>query len=85
MRGPRVDHPRRSNFEFFSPCVSVKETQEMYANMMGEMLKTIPEIKTFFSKQMMQAVVFVGLIGCTQAPMDQLNAKIKVREKGLKC
>jgi hypothetical protein len=49
-RGPRVDHPRRSNFEFFSPCVSVKETQEMYVNMMGEMLKTIPEIKTFFFK-----------------------------------
>ena len=50
MRGPRVDHPRRSNFEFFSPCVSVKETQEMYANKMKEMLNTIPEVKTFFFK-----------------------------------
>jgi len=50
MRGPRVDHPRRSNFEFFSPCISVKETREMYANMMAEMLKTIPEVKTFFFK-----------------------------------
>ena len=50
MRGPRVDHPRRSNFEFFSPCVSVKETQDMYVNMMCELLKTVPEIKTFFFK-----------------------------------
>lgn len=50
MLGPRVDHPRRSNVAFFSPCVSVKETQEMYANMVEEMLKTIPEIKTFFFK-----------------------------------
>ncbi|MEP6951129.1 MAG: hypothetical protein ABI863_17710 [Ginsengibacter sp.] len=50
MRGPRVDHPRRSNFEFFSPCVSVKETQEMYVYMMGELLKTIPDIRTFFFK-----------------------------------
>ena len=81
MRGPRVDHPRRSNVEFFSPCVSVKETREMYVHMMSEMLKTIPEVKTFFSKQMMPVVAFVGLIGCTQAPMDQLNAKIKVQEK----
>lgn len=50
MRGPRVDHPRRSNFAFFSPCVSVNETRDMYVNMMGEMLKTVPEIKTFFFK-----------------------------------
>ncbi|MEO8764339.1 MAG: hypothetical protein ABI416_08630 [Ginsengibacter sp.] len=50
MRGPRVDHPRRSNFEFFSPCVSVKETQDMYVNMMAEMVKAIPEVRTFFFK-----------------------------------
>ncbi|MBS1609921.1 MAG: hypothetical protein JSS70_14405, partial [Bacteroidetes bacterium] len=50
LRGPRVDHPRRSNVAFFSPCVSVKETQEMYINMMAELLRTVPEIKTFFFK-----------------------------------
>ena len=50
MRGPRLDHPRRSNQEAFSPCISVKETQEMYAGMIAEMLKAAPEIKTFYFK-----------------------------------
>ena len=50
LRGPRVDHPRRSNLEAFSPCTSLKETQEMYAGMMSEMLKAAPEIKTFYFK-----------------------------------
>ncbi len=50
MRGPRVDHPRRSNVEAFSPCINVKETQEMYVGMMAEMLKAAPEIKTFYFK-----------------------------------
>ena len=50
MRGPRIDHPRRSNVPFFSPCVCVKETQEMYVNMIADLLKAIPEIKTFYFK-----------------------------------
>ncbi|MBK8504613.1 MAG: hypothetical protein IPL46_21840 [Saprospiraceae bacterium] len=50
MRGPRIDHPRRSNVEVFAPCISVDETQEMYAGMMAEMLRTVPEIKTFYFK-----------------------------------
>lgn len=50
MLGPRVDHPRRSNAKAFAPCISVKETQEMYASMMAEMLRTAPEIKTFSFK-----------------------------------
>jgi hypothetical protein len=50
LRGPRVDHPRRSNVAFFSPCFSVKETQEMYSNMMAELLKNAPEVKTFYFK-----------------------------------
>ncbi len=50
LRGPRVDHPRRSNVAFFSPCLSMKEMQGMYAGMMAELLKNTPEIKTFFFK-----------------------------------
>ena len=33
MLGPRVDHPRRGNHPAFAPCVSVRETQEMFAGM----------------------------------------------------
>ena len=50
LRGPRVDHPRRSNFACFSPCLSVKETQDIYTNMMAEMLKNAPEVKTIHYK-----------------------------------
>jgi len=50
LRGPRVDHPRRSKFACFSPCISVIEMQDIYANMMAEMLKNAPEIKTFYYK-----------------------------------
>ena len=50
LRGPRVDHPRRSNIACFSPCLSVKEMQDMYTNMMAELLKNAPEIKTFHFK-----------------------------------
>lgn len=50
FRGPRVDHPRRSNVVFFSPCLSVKGMQEIYAGMMAKLLKHAPEIKTFFFK-----------------------------------
>lgn len=49
-RGPRVDHPRRSNVPFFSPCLSVKGMQDMYAKMMADLLKNAPEIKSFFFK-----------------------------------
>ena len=50
LLGPRIDHPRRSNNKAFSVCVSMKETQDMYTNMMAEMLTAAPEIKTFYFK-----------------------------------
>jgi hypothetical protein len=50
LRGPRVDHPRRSTNPCFSPCLSNKEMQEIYTGMMAEMLKNAPEIKTCFFK-----------------------------------
>ena len=50
MRGPRVDHPRRSRQEAFSPCLAVPDTQEMIAGQVAELVKNVPEIKTFFFK-----------------------------------
>ena len=50
LRGPRVDHPRRSKSPCFSPCLSVAETKNMYINMMADMLKDAPEIKTIYFK-----------------------------------
>lgn len=50
MLGPRVDHPRRGNYPAFAPCITVSETQEMFSNMIVELLKNVPEIHTFFFK-----------------------------------
>jgi len=50
LRGARVDHPRRGNTPAFAPCISVKETREMFANMVAELLENVPEIHTFFFK-----------------------------------
>lgn len=50
MLGARVDHPRRGNRPAFAPCISVEETREMFANMVEELLKNVPEINTFFFK-----------------------------------
>lgn len=50
LLGPRVDHPRRGNHAAFAPCIDVKETQEMFAGMVAELLKNVPEIHTFFFK-----------------------------------
>ena len=50
MMGPRVDHPRRGNYPAFAPCISVKETREMFTGMVAELLRNVPEIHTFFFK-----------------------------------
>lgn len=50
MLGARVDHPRRGNYPAFAPCISVEETQEMFTNMVSELLENVPEINTFFFK-----------------------------------
>lgn len=50
MLGPRIDHPRRSTEKAFAACLSVRESQLLYANMMAEMLKQAPEITTLTFK-----------------------------------
>jgi hypothetical protein len=46
LRGPRVDHPRRSRREEFSFCVDLPETREMIEWMAAEAKRNIPELKT---------------------------------------
>ncbi len=50
MMGPRVDHPRRGNYPAFAPCICNNEFQEIYSNMVFELLKNVPDIHTFFFK-----------------------------------
>ncbi len=50
LMGARVDHPRRGNYPAFAPCISMEETQEMFKNMVAELLSKVPEIHTFFFK-----------------------------------
>lgn len=46
LRGPRVDHPRRSNLPAFSWCVDLAETREMIEWMAMELKRQVPEIRT---------------------------------------
>jgi hypothetical protein len=46
LRGPRVDHPRRSRREEFTYCVDLPETREMIEWMTGEAKRQIPELRT---------------------------------------
>ena len=48
MRGPRVDHPRRSVRKEYAPCFHQTETIEMYSNMVDQLFKSVPEIHTFY-------------------------------------
>ena len=42
FRGPRVDHPRRSNKAEFAPCVDLPEVLGMYEWMMRELKRHVP-------------------------------------------
>jgi len=50
LRGPRVDHPRRSRQEAFAPCLARPEVQEMIAWMVGQIVKHVPHLRTYFFK-----------------------------------
>lgn len=50
LRGPRVDHPRRSKEEAFSMCVDREDVLEMYAWMMAELVKHVPETTVYSFK-----------------------------------
>jgi hypothetical protein len=46
LRGPRVDHPRRSLQKEFAPCFHQKETVEIYQHMANTLFENVPEIHT---------------------------------------
>jgi hypothetical protein len=50
LRGPRVDHPRRSRREEFAPCIDHEENLEMWASMMAQLARHVPELGTFSFK-----------------------------------
>jgi hypothetical protein len=47
LRGPRIDHPRRSCQEAFALCLDLEETREMTAWMMAELKRHVPELGTY--------------------------------------
>ena len=49
LRGPRVDHPRRSRQEAFTLCVDLPETREMIEWMAAELRRNVPELKSLVS------------------------------------
>jgi hypothetical protein len=49
LRGPRIDHPRRSNRAEFSWCVDLQETRDMIEWMATELKHQVPEIRTIIS------------------------------------
>ena len=50
LRGPRVDHPRRTTREEFSMCYDLPETREMVSWMVAEIKRNVPEMKTWVTK-----------------------------------
>jgi hypothetical protein len=46
LRGPRVDHPRRSLQKEFAPCFHRQETRDMYQRMVNTLFERVPEIHT---------------------------------------
>jgi hypothetical protein len=50
LRGPRVDHPRRSRREAFALCLDQPESQAMVAEMMAELRRCVPNLGAFVFK-----------------------------------
>ena len=49
LRGPRVDHPRRSNREEFVWCTDLAETREMIEWMIAELKRNVPHLSVVFT------------------------------------
>lgn len=50
LRGPRVDHPRRSKEEAFALCVDRPDVLDMYTWMMQELVRHVPELTVYSFK-----------------------------------
>ncbi len=49
LRGPRVDHPRRSRKEAFSMCVDLPRSREIIEWMTAELKRNLPELRTIIT------------------------------------
>ncbi len=47
LRGPRVDHPRRSTRAEFAPCADQPEYLDMLAWMVGELKRAVPQLALY--------------------------------------
>lgn len=47
LRGPRIDHPRRSRREEFAPCVDQEQALAQFEWMMAELKRNVPELTSF--------------------------------------
>ncbi|HUT34141.1 MAG TPA: hypothetical protein VNE39_11715 [Planctomycetota bacterium] len=47
LRGPRVDHPRRSTRAEFAPCSDQPEYLDMLAWMVGELKRNVPQLQVY--------------------------------------
>ena len=50
LRGPRVDHPRRSCREAFALCVDLDQTRDMLCWMMAQLKRAVPHLGAFIFK-----------------------------------
>lgn len=48
LRGPRVDHPRRSRNPCFALCLHLPETRALYRSAAAETVRLLPEVDTFY-------------------------------------
>ena len=46
LRGPRVDHPRRSRQEAWAMCLDMPESQDILANMVRQLARAAPDLGT---------------------------------------
>jgi hypothetical protein len=46
LRGPRIDHPRRTRAEAYALCADLPENLDIFADMFGQMAREIPELGT---------------------------------------
>jgi hypothetical protein len=44
LRGPRIDHPRRSRKEAFALCVDLEQGRSFYSEMFAQFAKEVPEL-----------------------------------------
>jgi len=75
LRGPRIDHPRRSLQKEFAPCLHQKETEEMYQNMANMLFENAPEIHTVHFNMNDAGSGFCWAEWLTAVQMVPLNAK----------